>query len=161
MSDLVCLKSKLKVGIRWAVVTDASAIAKLELQSAVYENRAHPFTFTHSQFTYIWVDRLKSLEYKTILAYDDHNEILGFLTFKGLIEQGKILALYIAPKYMRKGVGKLLLSTACQMVGIKGGNSIEVEVEVLNNGAIAFYNSLLFNKVSVKLGHLIVMKKEL
>ena len=62
---------------------------------------------------------------------------------------------------MRHGVGKLLLSTAIEMVELKGGRQIEVEVEVLNNGAITFYESLLFHKVSVKLEHLFVMKKEL
>ena len=74
---------------------------------------------------------------------------------------GKILALYVDPIFMRHGVGKLLLSTAIEMVELKGGRQIEVEVEVLNNGAITFYESLLFHKVSVKLEHLFVMKKEL
>lgn len=86
--------------------------------------------------------------------------LYGFLTFKNEIESGKILALYIDPLYMRLGIGKLLLQTAEQMVRMKGGSSIEVDVEVLNKGAISFYTSLQFAKVSVKLDHLIVMRKE-
>ena len=52
------------------------------------------------------------------------------------------------------------IQTAEQMVRMKGGSSIEVDVEVLNKGAISFYTSLQFAKVSVKLDHLIVMRKE-
>ena len=115
---------------------------------------------THPQFTKLWKDRLKSDLFKTILVYEA-KAICGFLTFKEAIEDGKILALYVDPIFMRHGVGKLLLSTAIEMVELKGGKQIEVEVEVLNNGAITFYESLLFHKVSVKLEHLFVMKKEL
>ena len=140
-NNTVFVKGNLKVHIRWANVTDASNIARLELNASHYENRKEPFTFTHPQFTALWENRLSDENYRTI-------------------ESGKILALYIDPLYMRLGIGKLLLQTAEQMVRIKGGSSIEVDVEVLNKRAISFYTSLQFAKVSVKLDHLIVMRKE-
>lgn len=158
-NNTVFVKGNLKVHIRWANVTDASNIARLELNASHYENRREPFTFTHPQFTALWENRLSDENYRTVLACGVKN-LYGFLTFKNEIESGKILALYIDPLYMRLGIGKLLLQTAEQMVRIKGGSSIEVDVEVLNKRAISFYTSLQFAKVSVKLDHLIVMRKE-
>lgn len=158
-NNTVFVKGNLKVYIRWANVTDASNIARLELNASHYENRKEPFTFTHPQFTALWENRLSDENYRTVLACGAKN-LYGFLTFKNEIESGKILALYIDPLYMRLGIGKLLLQTAEQMVRIKGGSSIEVDVEVLNKRAISFYTSLQFAKVSVKLDHLIVMRKE-
>lgn len=146
--------------VRWAELKDAHLIASLELRSAEYENRAQPFTLTESQFTSLWMDRLKSDEFKTMIAYGAKC-VYGFLTFKKDIRLGKVLALYVDPPFMRLGVGKVLLETAFEMVKLKGGRFIEVDVERLNNGAITFYESLLFKKVSVKLDHLIVMRKEI
>ena len=160
MSKKITLKHNLQVGVRWATVDDAATIARIELSSSHYEHRKEPFTLTHPQFTKLWKDRLKSDLFKTILVYEA-KAICGFLTFKEAIEDGKILALYVDPIFMRHGVGKLLLSTAIEMVELKGGIQMEVEFELLNNAAITFYESLLFHKVSVKLEHLFVMKKEL
>ncbi|MGN1281540.1 MAG: GNAT family N-acetyltransferase [Succinivibrio sp.] len=159
-SNTVVLKGNLKVRIRWAQHDDASDIARLELDSSRFENRAVPFMFTHQQFTSLWENRLSEQNYKTVLACGAKS-LYGFITFKDKIESGKILALYIDPLYMRHGIGRMLLQTAEQMVRLKGGCSLEVDVEVLNNGAIEFYRSLHFKKVSVKLDHLIVMRKEL
>lgn len=159
-SNCVVLKGNLKVQVRWARTEDASKIARLELDSSRFENRAVPFMFSHQQFTSLWEHRLDVENYKTVLACGAKT-LYGFITFKDKIESGRILALYIDPHYMRHGIGRLLLQTAEEMVRIKGGESLEVDVEVLNNGAIEFYRSLHFKKVSVKLDHLIVMRKEL
>ena len=160
MTTPITVKDNLQVKVRWATPEDASAIARVELSSSRFENRAHPFTFTHPQFTSLWVNRLKEGNYKTVLAFGAKT-LYGFITFKDEIELGKILALYIDPLYMRHGIGKVLIQTAEQMVKMKGGVHIEVDVEVLNKGAISFYESLHFSHVSVKLGHLIVMRKEI
>lgn len=57
-NNTVFVKGNLKVHIRWANVTDASNIARLELNASHYENRREPFTFTHPQFTALWENRL-------------------------------------------------------------------------------------------------------
>ena len=87
--------------------------------------------------------------------------VYGFLTFKNEIKLGQILALYIDPLYMKHGIGTVLMQTAEHMVRQKGGNAMMVDVEVLNDGGIAFYEKLGFVKTVRKLDHLIVMKKEI
>ena len=161
MSSSVTLKGGLNVKVRWAKVEDAARIARLELNSSVYENRSVPFNYTHPQFTKLWEQRLsQENEYKTVIATGP-TRIYGFITFKSRIEDGYILALYIDPLYMRHGIGTLLMKTAEQMVLMSGGKKLKVDVEMLNNGAMTFYRSLHFSKVSVKLEHLIEMEKEL
>jgi ribosomal protein S18 acetylase RimI-like enzyme len=160
VSEEIVLENNLHIKVRWAVERDASNIARLELSSSQFENRAKPFTFTHPQFTELWVKRIKENNYKTMLACGA-KELYGFLTFKNEIQLGHVLALYISPRYMRSGVGSTLLSIAEHMVTMKGGHTLEVDVEMQNNGAIAFYESLHFKKISVKSDHLIVMRKEI
>ncbi|MGN0902622.1 MAG: GNAT family N-acetyltransferase [Succinivibrio sp.] len=161
MSQVITVKGNLQINVRWANVGDAAKIARLELNSSRFENRKTPLMYTFPQFTELWESRLNDdVSYKTILAAGPTG-IYGFLTFKEKIESGKILALYIDPLYMRHGIGTVLLSIAEQMIRSRGGKLMQVEVEVLNNSAIAFYKSLHFAKVRVELEHLIVMQKEL
>ncbi len=53
------LKNKETVTLRWAEPADAGAIVKLELESALYENRAEPITISEFEFTKYWEERLK------------------------------------------------------------------------------------------------------
>ena len=160
MADKIFVKNNVSFSLRWAKVTDADTIARLELSSAHFEHRAHPFTVTHPQFSKLWENRIKGNELKTMLACGAKS-VYGFLTFKNEIKLGQILALYIDPLYMKHGIGTVLMQTAEHMVRQKGGNAMMVDVEVLNDGGIAFYEKLGFVKTVRKLDHLIVMKKEI
>lgn len=160
VADKIYVKNNVALTLRWAQVTDADNIARLELSSAHFEHRAHPFTFTHPQFAKLWETRIKGDELKTMLACGAKS-IYGFLTFKNDIKFGQILALYIDPLYMHYGIGTVLMQTAEHMVKQQGGRSMQVDVEVLNEGGIAFYEKLGFVKTVMKLDHLIVMKKEI
>ncbi len=161
MSDIkITLKNNEELTLRWATFEDASAIVDLELESAELENRFEPINLPASDFTKLWQERLKSEEYKTMLVCGA-NSIYGFLTFSNEIKLGKVLALYIDPKRMRQGIGSNLMRIAEQMVILKGGNSIEVEVETGNRGGIIFYEALGLIKIGYINDHLIKMKKEL
>lgn len=146
--------------LRWAEVRDARAIAILELASAAYEHRRLPLDFTVPEFTKIWQDRIRSYQYQTILC-EKKGEILGFLSFYHQVKRGEICCLYISPKYFRQGIGRRLMRAASLLVRKLQGKSLKVEVEVLNFGAQAFYQTLHFRAHGVKLSHLIEMKKEL
>jgi ribosomal protein S18 acetylase RimI-like enzyme len=154
------LKNNETVTLRWAEPADAGAIVKLELESALYENRAEPITISEFEFTKYWEERLKGDNYKTVLVCGA-NRIYGFLTFVNEIKLGKVLALYIDPSYMRLGIGSNLMRIAEQMVSLKGGKTIEVEVETKNRGGLIFYENLGLKRVGYINDHLIKMVKEL
>lgn len=156
----ITLKNKDVVTLRWAEVKDAAAIVKLELESAVYENRAEPINLPPDEFTRYWEERLNGENYKTVLVCGA-NKLYGFLTFVNEIKLGQILALYIAPEYMRLGIGSNLMKVAEQMVLLKGGHSIEVDVETKNSGGLIFYENLGLKRIGYINDHLIKMKKEL
>lgn len=156
----ITLKNKDTVKLRWAEVKDAAAIVKLELESAEYENRAEPINLPPGEFTKFWEERLNGENYKTVLVCGA-NKIYGFLTFVNEIKLGQILALYIAPEYMRLGMGSNLMKIAEQMVLLKGGHSIEVDVETKNSGGLIFYENLGLKRIGYINDHLIKMKKEL
>ena len=42
MTTPITVKDNLQVKVRWATPEDASAIARVELSSSRFENRAHP-----------------------------------------------------------------------------------------------------------------------
>ncbi|MBQ3883567.1 N-acetyltransferase [Succinivibrio sp.] len=154
------LKNKEKVTIRWAEIKDARTIVRLELESALYENRAEPITISEAEFTKYWEERLSGDNYKTLLVCGA-NRLYGFLTFVNEIKLGQVLALYIDPAYMRLGIGSNLMRIAEQMVILKGGKSIEVEVETQNKGGLVFYENLGLKRVGYVNDHLIKMVKEL
>lgn len=160
VATTLTLKNKDVVSLRWAEVRDAAAIVKLELESAKYENRAEPITISPEEFTKIWEERLNGENYKTVLVCGA-NKLYGFLTFVNEIKLGQVLALYIAPGYMRLGIGLNLMRVAEQMVILKGGKSIEVEVETKNSGGLIFYENLGLKRLGYVNDHLIKMKKEL
>ena len=149
-----------KTSLRWAKVSDAQAIASLELSSAIYEHRRQALDFTVAEFTEIWQERIRSYQYQTILC-EREGIILGFLSFYRQVKRGEICCLYIDPKYFRQGIGRRLIRAASLLVSKLQGKSLKVEVEVLNFGAQAFYKELHFRALGVKLSHLIEMKKEL
>ncbi len=156
----ITLKNKDVVTLRWAEVKDAAAIVKLELESAKYENRAEPINLHPEEFTKYWEERLNGENYKTVLVCGA-NKLYGFLTFVNEIKLGQILALYIEPEYMRLGIGSNLMKIAEQMVLLKGGHSIEVDVETKNSGGLIFYENLGLKRIGYINDHLIKMKKEL
>ena len=156
----ITLKNKDTVTLRWAEVKDAAAIVKLELESAEYENRAEPINLPPEEFTKYWEERLNGENYKTVLVCGA-NKLYGFLTFVNEIKLGQILALYIAPEYMRLGIGSNLMKIAEQMVLLKGGHSIEVDVETKKSGGLIFYENLGLKRIGYINDHLIKMKKEL
>ena len=147
-----------KTSLRWAKVSDAQAIAILELSSAIYEHRRQALDFTVAEFTEIWQERIRSYQYQTILC-EREGIILGFLSFYRQVKRGEICCLYIDPKYFRQGIGRRLIRAASLLVSKLQGKSLKVEV--LNFGAQAFYKELHFRALGVKLSHLIEMKKEL
>ena len=150
--------------LRWAVLSDSSAIAMLEFRSCAYEKRQSPMLMGPDEICALWRNRLTQEGNSTILAcVEDKGKerVVGFLTFRGVIRDGKIHALYIEPAFMRRGIGRFLLDTAGHIVRMQGGTELEVHVEMLNYGAQAFYRTLRFCASGVRSGHLIIMTKEI
>ena len=160
MSSSLRLKEDLELNIRWAEVADSKAISEVELASGEYENRKEPFNLTCEEFTQIWTERLSGTNFRTILACHG-TQLYGFLTFENSIKLGHVLALYIDPAYMRKGIGRILIEVAAELVLSQGGSSLEVDVEVGNQGGLEFYKNLGFKKIGLLEDHLYLMRKTL
>ena len=76
---------------------------------------------------------LESIE-NLFVSYEQ-NETTGFIG----IEKDKIEMLFISPEYFGKGIGKLLLTMACEKLGVR-----YVDVNEQNHKAEGFYRHLGF-----------------
>ncbi|MBO5566336.1 MAG: GNAT family N-acetyltransferase [Succinivibrio sp.] len=176
---------KLPLIFRWADSTyDCYQIAKVELESAEYEERDDPLNYSVFQLQSVWSNRLKDGTHIAIMAIAGENmqesgdrdvvenpsdrtvdhaseKVLGMVGIECPAGDGYIQSLYVLPKYFGKGIGRRLMQLAADFVRSHGGRELKVEVQPRNYGAQKFYRALHFRESQVKLSNLILMKKEL
>ena len=92
-------------------------------------------------------DLLQSPGVMTFAAMAD-GEPLGFVLVRQLVDEAEILTIAVLPAARRSGVGGRLLHHVVSEIG--GLHSLFIEVDVLNTGARAFYESLDFIQIGVR-----------
>ncbi len=125
-----------------ASVADAREITCLELRSAEFECRSFPLP-PYKDLLAIWRRRIGREGYKVILARAG-TRLAGFTALTPPLTQGHMLALYVDPDFFRMQVGSLLVQAAAQILRNNGAKQLQLEVQVHNYGAQAFYRTLHF-----------------
>lgn len=144
-----------------ATVNDAKAIALVELQALPYEQRSEQsLKLSEKALIKLWQERLKCHSDMVVLAFYKQ-ELCGFIALCEPRYKGFIHALYIAPTFMRAGIGSLLVNVVHNLVALQGGHELVLKVQALNLGARLFYKTLHFKMTGVQSPHLIIMRKEI
>lgn len=84
------------------------------------------------------------------LVYEDNDSIIGFISYKVLVDRVEIIDLFVHINYRRKQIGSKLFETMLDKCREKGCKSITLEVKVTNNPAIELYKKYEFKIVSTR-----------
>lgn len=79
-----------------------------------------------------------------------NRQIIGFLGLWIIFEDAHIATIAVAPPYMRKGIGTMLVEFAIKLASENGCNKLILEVRKSNEPAMKFYEKLQFEKVNTK-----------
>lgn len=88
----------------------------------------------------------------TFLLAENHGKIIGILVLFMVPSmqhggnRGAITELYVRPEYQGKGYGKELVEEARRLCSSLGCSTLDVSVEVENEGAVGFYEKLGFKR---------------
>lgn len=148
--------------IRRALSSDLMSIAHIEINSAVYEHRLEPLSYTLEQMYQIWYQRLVSGSFYIFVAIIDE-QIVGFIGVQApKNKNGFIQAIYIDPLYFRSGIGSALLNEAEKVFVQNHCHMVKLYVEPLNKAATRFYLKAGFKQVpDQKFRHLNIFVKEI
>ena len=122
------------ITIRRATRQDRDSIWRVHIQAIKEICKSH---YTKDE-TLAWSKLLKpgrydkAIDSKALFVADDDDSIVGF----GHLENGRIEALYVSPKYVGIGVGKKILQTL-EHVAEQSGSKIVHVSSTLN--AVSFY----------------------
>ena len=157
---------KEKLFVRRALVSDAQNIARVGLDSARVEVREEPLDLPEDEYALIWAQRIKEGSHVTYLCCRksgllQREELCGYGSVEAPLKTGHVLTLYVSPKFMRRGIGSLLMQTIEKEVRNSGGSSLETDVQPRNVMAHNFYQKCGFVFTDRRRDELIVMRKEL
>lgn len=86
---------------------------------------------------------------------EDGNTIIGycgvFLPAPGV--EADVLTVAVLPAYRRQGIAREFIGQIEQWSHERGASAIMLEVEISNEGAIALYQSLCYQKISVRMDY--------
>jgi [ribosomal protein S18]-alanine N-acetyltransferase len=77
-------------------------------------------------------------------------KIIGFLGLWIIFEDAHISTIAVAPPYMRKGIGTLLVEFAIKLARESGCDKLILEVRKSNADAMKFYEKMGFSYVNTK-----------
>ena len=142
--------------LRAATDQDASRLSLLAIQAKAYWGYPEEFMHAcHAELT-VTAEAIASSEKHFVVAMQQQ-ELIGFYSLEGLVDQQgdkqgnkqiELGSLYVEPKYIGKGIGRLLMSQAKAHAGMLGAHSLFIQSDP---HAVEFYRAA---------GAVIVGKKE-
>ncbi|MDR3433515.1 MAG: ribosomal protein S18-alanine N-acetyltransferase [Rouxiella aceris] len=84
------------------------------------------------------------------LKLEQQGIIVGFAIVQIVLDEATLFNIAIDPAYQRQGLGRLLLSEIITQIETRNVFTLWLEVRASNRGAIALYESLGFNEVSIR-----------
>lgn len=78
----------------------------------------------------------------------DEDNIVGYIAFEQIVDEGSLIELAVLPEYRRKGIGRKLVEL--MLTSCKGMRTVCLEVRASNVPAIALYHALGFEAISVR-----------
>lgn len=123
-------------------------------------------------FSYPWtksmfINELKNPYSHAHLIRTHLNQVIGYIVFWVIMDEGHILNIAIHPEYRNKGYGSLLLKFSLDYLYKNSGKVMTLEVRRSNIQAIALYKKFGFRVVGIRKNYYIsnredafVMEKE-
>ncbi|OVZ92232.1 ribosomal-protein-alanine N-acetyltransferase [Yersinia frederiksenii] len=108
------------------------------------EQASHAFPWTEK--TLVSNQGERYLNFK--LTVDQH--MVGFAITQMVLDEATLFNIAIDPQHQRQGYGRLLLEHVIAQLETRNIFTLWLEVRASNAGAIALYESLGFNEVSVR-----------
>lgn len=122
------------VSTRPAVADDVAVISQIDAL-------ASDFPWSPSQIQQnIEVDN----EHDQVLVIEVESEVIGFVFFNLVLDEGSIHNIAIHPDYQRQGLASKLLNNAMQQMKDKSVERCFLDVRRSNIAAVAFYTGLGF-----------------
>lgn len=125
--------------IRPMEITDLERVVALEeeLFTSAWSESDFLYEILHNDFSFNYV-------------LEDNGYIVGYIGVWIMYEQSQITTIGVDPKYQRQGLGKSMMNTVIDIVSQQGCETISLEVRISNQKAIALYENLGFQTVSIR-----------
>jgi len=108
------------------------------------EQRSHAFPWTEKTFLSNQGDRYLNLQLKV------DGVLAAFAITQMVLDEATLFNLAVDPAYQRRGLGRELLQHLINELEQRGILTLWLEVRASNRAAIALYEQLDFNEVSVR-----------
>ncbi len=108
------------------------------------EQAAHAYPWSESTFKSNQGERYHNLRLEA------DGELAGFAVNQTVLDEATLFNIAVAPEHQGKGYGRQLLIKVIEDLTEKGIVTLWLEVRASNSPAIALYESLGFNEVSVR-----------
>jgi ribosomal-protein-alanine N-acetyltransferase len=108
------------------------------------ENASHAFPWTEKTFASNQGERYLNLKMM------QNDEMAGFAITQIVLDEATLFNIAIDPAFQRQGLGRTLLEEVTRQLEQRDVVTLWLEVRASNSTAIALYESLGFNEVSVR-----------
>ncbi|TPG62003.1 ribosomal protein S18-alanine N-acetyltransferase [Ewingella americana] len=108
------------------------------------ENASHAFPWTEKTFASNQGERYLNLKMM------QSDEMAGFAITQIVLDEATLFNIAIDPAFQRQGLGRTLLEEVIRQLEQRDVVTLWLEVRASNSTAIALYESLGFNEVSVR-----------
>ncbi|MFS2222862.1 ribosomal protein S18-alanine N-acetyltransferase [Pantoea sp. B65] len=126
-------------------MTQISLLTPSDLSQAfAIEQRSHAFPWTEKTFASNQGDRY--LNYRL----DADNVMAAFAITQIVLDEATLFNIAVDPAFQRRGLGRQLLEHLIAELTQRDVLTLWLEVRASNRGAIALYEQLEFNEVSVR-----------
>jgi ribosomal-protein-alanine N-acetyltransferase len=122
-----------------------SPLTTADLASAFkIEHASHAFPWTEATFASNQGERYLNLKLEAA------GQMAGFAITQIVLDEATLFNIAIHPDWQRRGFGRTLLTALIAELEARGVVTLWLEVRASNHGAIALYEDLGFNEVTVR-----------
>ncbi|MBJ7222630.1 MULTISPECIES: ribosomal protein S18-alanine N-acetyltransferase [unclassified Brenneria] len=113
-------------------------------QAFEIEQASHPFPWTKQTFASNQGERYFNLKLTR------HGQLAAYAITQVVLDEATLFNIAVHPDHQRQGLGRRLLEHLIQEMETRGIVTLWLEVRASNQRALALYNSLGFNEVSLR-----------
>jgi len=125
-------------------VADLTSV--LEIERASFPNPWHESTFRGEIYH-------RSISFPLVVVHATLNKVIGYVIFWQVGEDAQINNIAVHPDFRRLGIGETVLRQVIEMVRLRGGRLISLEVRPSNTAALNLYRKLGFKMMGVRQGY--------
>ena len=111
----------------------------------VIENNTNPSPWTEKQMQSSF-----NVGHHSFLYEDNNENVIGFVIYVAVEQEGHLLNIAVDKNYQRKGIGSILINHLKKQVQAMGINLLTLEVRVSNTNAISFYKKHNFIEDAIR-----------